>query len=289
MIQDIAPRVFNGQMLFDTPQPHDMVLFYKDQTTTDLHQYALVSNSSKDSLAFPRYGDFAEGLPCIFGFTIDSKRYFIVRDTKTAPLPSLPPNCSFTSLRELRFMVPRHLAFAAMTGFHLHSWYRNNIFCGHCGTRLEPSQTERALACPACKNMVYPRIAPAVIVAVTWKDRLLMTRSATGAYRYRALVAGFTEIGETAEETVAREVMEECGIRVKNVRYYKSQPWGLAGDLLLGYTCELDGDPTITLQEDELSCAEWVPRASIDEKPDNVSLTRELICAFRDQTGPFAL
>ena len=137
------------------------------------------------------------------------------------------------------------------------------------------------LKCPSCGNSIYPKIAPAVIVGLIDGDRLLMTKYNGRAYKRYALIAGFTEIGETAEETVIREVREEVGLKAKNVRYYKSQPWGTEQDLLLGYFCDLDGDDTINLDEDELSTAEWVHRDDMDMKEDGFSLTREMMCAFQ--------
>ena len=119
-----------------------------------------------------------------------------------------------------------------------------------------------------------------VIVAVTDGDRILLTKYAGRTYRNYALIAGFTEIGETVEETVMREVYEEVGVHVKNLRYYKSQPWALSGSLLYGYFCELDGDDSIHLQEDELSVGKWFHADELDIEEDDVSLTREMICKF---------
>ena len=125
------------------------------------------------------------------------------------------------------------------------------------------------------------RWSPSVIVGVIKGDSLLITRYRTG-YAHNALVAGFTEIGETLEETVRREVMEETGVRVKNIRYYKSQPWGYSDSLLLGFFAELDGSASIRMQEDELGCAEWVEREKIPNRFDDFSLTNDMICAFKD-------
>ena len=130
--------------------------------------------------------------------------------------------------------------------------------------------------------MVYPRINPAVIVGVIKGDCLLITRYRTG-YGHNALVAGFTEIGETLEQTVEREVMEETGVRVKNIRYYKSQPWGIAQDLLAGFYCDADGDGEIRLNEDELKYAEWVPREEIVLQPNDLSLTNEMMKQFKQK------
>ena len=123
--------------------------------------------------------------------------------------------------------------YAAFTAFHLQKWYRDNRYCGKCGNKTEHDHRERAMRCPKCGNIIYPRINPAVIIGITEKDRILLTRYAHG-YTNNALVAGFTEIGETLEETVKREAYEETGLKVKNIRYYKSQPWGIAQDILRG-------------------------------------------------------
>ena len=101
-------------------------------------------------------------------------------------------------------------------------------------------------------------------------------------YKRYALIAGFTEIGETAEETVRREVMEEVGLEVKNIRYYKSQPWGFDQNLLMGFYCDLAKDAPIRLEEDELSVAEWVDYNDIPDDPEGLSLTHEMMIHFRE-------
>ena len=120
-----------------------------------------------------------------------------------------------------------------------------------------------------------------MIVGVIKGDSLLITRYRNG-YAHNALVAGFTEIGETLEQTVEREVMEETGVHVRNIRYYKSQPWGMAQDLLAGFFCEADGDGEIRMNEDELKYAQWVRREDIVLQPNNLSLTNEMMSVFRD-------
>ena len=142
---------------------------------------------------------------------------------------------------------------------------------------------ERMVRCMCCNNMVFPKICPAVIIGVTDGDRILLTKYAGRTYKNYALVAGFTEIGETLEQTVEREVMEEVGLHVKNIRYYKSQPWALSGSLLAGFFCELDGDDTISLQEDELSVGKWAYADDLELEDDGISLTREMILKFKEE------
>ena len=129
--------------------------------------------------------------------------------------------------------------------------------------------------------MIYPKICPAVIVAVHDGDRLVLTRYKDRPIKHLALIAGFNEIGETIEETVHREVLEETGLRVKNLRFYKSQPWVFTDTLLFGFFAELDGSGRITVQEDELAEANWYPRSEVPADTAHMSLTAEMIEQFR--------
>lgn len=106
---------------------------------------------------------------------------------------------------------------------------------------------------------------------------------ATRDYKKYALIAGFVEIGETVEETVEREVMEEVGLKVKNLRYYKSQPWGYDSNVLMGYFAELDGDESITMDTEELSKAQWFAREEMPAHNDGISLTREMMGVFENK------
>ena len=140
--------------------------------------------------------------------------------------------------------------------------------------------------CPQCNVMEYPVLSPAVIVGVTHNDRLLLTKYEGRSFKRYALIAGYAEIGETIEETVHREVMEEVGLKVKNIRYYKSQPWSFSGTLLFGsFFCDLDGNDEITLDTTELSTARWFKREDIPADGENTSLTREMMLYFKSQ-GP---
>ena len=125
-----------------------------------------------------------------------------------------------------------------------------------------------------------------MIIAITDGDRLLLSKYAGRSYTRYALLAGYTEIGETLEQTVAREVMEEVGLKVKNIRYYKSQPWGVDGNVLMGFYCDLDGDDTIHIDEKELAMAEFYPRSALPAHDDGISLTREMIRVFEEGREP---
>lgn len=211
-------------------------------------------------------------------FALNEERFFLTQTEIKAP-----EGYQYMDIRAVRDKKagPKERMFVLYTGKHLRDWYRDNRYCGRCGKKMIHSKTERAMKCEDCGNRSYPRIMPAVIVGVKNGDTILLTKYRTGFSQF-ALVAGFTEIGETAEETVAREVMEETGVKVKNIRYYKSQPWGSANDLLLGFYCEVDGDPTIRMDDNELKFAEWVKRENIILQTDDYSLTNEMMRQFKE-------
>ena len=143
------------------------------------------------------------------------------------------------------------------------------------------SDQERVLICSDCGNRVYPGISPAVIIGVTRGDDILVTRYADREYKGVALLAGFCEIGESGEDTVRREVMEEVGLKVKNIRYYASQPWGIDSNLLIGYFAEVDGSTEIHMDVRELKEAVWMPRTELKPAKNVMSLTMTMIEAFR--------
>ncbi|WP_350455195.1 NAD(+) diphosphatase [Slackia heliotrinireducens] len=276
MIQDIAPHRFDNAFRSTEPQQDDRMMVFAGRTML-VH---LLDEAG--TFEFPTYGHTEPVLPhpavCVYAFSIDDEKYFV----SLGEGGDAPAGLAYVPLETFRMAARKHMGHAAQTGWHLHRWYTRSKHCGACGSEMRHTVEERAMECPVCGNRYYPPISPAVIVAVTDGDKLLMTRYSRGAYRLRALVAGFCEIGETAEQTVAREVLEETGLRVKNIRYYKSQPWGYAGDLLLGYVCDLDGSPEVSLDDAELASAEWVPRDEIVEEDDGASLTREMIARFKN-------
>lgn len=268
MIQDIAPSIFHNEYTVKEPSENDYVYVFKENE--------ILVKDDGDSITCPKVSDIgADKLQ--FLFSINNKyNYLYLGDEELTP-----EGFHYEKIRSLRRTDNKLLAFAGMTAYHLNTWYINNSFCGRCGSKTIIYNKERALKCPDCGNIIYPRISPAVIIAVTDGDKIVVTRYAGREYKGLALIAGFCEIGETAEETVAREVMEEVGLKVKNIRYYKSQPWGFESDLLLGFSCELDGEPTIKMDESELKTAEWVHRDDLEEDTEHVSLTAEMMMAFK--------
>ena len=146
-------------------------------------------------------------------------------------------------------------------------------------------QNERALICPNCHHQVFPSIMPAVIVGLIDGDRILVTKYNRRTYRGTALISGFCEIGEKPEDTVRRELMEEMGLKAKNIRYFGSQPWGLDQNVLMGFFADVDGSTKITREEDELSEANWVKADDLPPEFSPISLTHEMMMHFKRAHG----
>ena len=269
MIQDIHPSRLDNSYKNHTLSGEDYLLCFDSEGR-------LLSRTENSSLSFTTGSDVSVQT-ALYLFSVDDKRYFLAYNS---------PDCTadgyeYRTIRELRDTTEGKELFAAFTAYHLRQWYTDNKFCGRCGEGLTPHGSERAMKCPKCGNVVYPRINPAVIVGVVRGETILITRYRKG-YAHNALVAGFTEIGETLEQTVAREVMEETGVAVKNIRYYKSQPWGMAQDMLVGFFCEADGDGIIRMDKNELKYAQWVERKDIVLQPNDLSLTNEMMKIFKE-------
>ena len=288
MIQDIAPsKLHNEYRHLQQPADTDIVFFF---------QKGKILSRERENF-FPDYHEIVRaGIEKAFTyqylFAVDAQHYFWAKpreEDSTGPLlEQTMPEYAFVSIQVLRGLSDAVAAYAGVTAYHLFQWYIQNRFCPCCAASLEHDTRERMLHCPSCGKMIYPRINPSVIVAVVDQDRLLVTRYASqNAYRKYALVAGFTEIGETMEETVAREVLEETGLHVKDIQYYKSQPWGFTGGILLGYWARLDGEDTIRLDISELCEGKWVAREEVPLDESHISLTCEMMHRFQQGKEPY--
>lgn len=276
MIQDIAPhRLDNAFAVKEAAENNVFFTFRKGQI--------LVEN--KDGrIHLPVFAQLEDAKKswegkAVYAFSVDESPMFLLFPEDMPE--KLPEHMEYVNPRELYKSDYRWEALAAVTAKHLDHWYMEHRFCGCCGNPTEHSSTERAKICPQCGNVQYPRISPVIMAAVTDGDRLLVTRYAGRPYKGLALIAGFVEIGESLEEALKREVMEEVGLEVKNLSYFGSQPWGFSDSIISGFFVELDGCSRVRLDRDELSEAIWLSREELPQQNTEISITAAMIEAFR--------
>lgn len=295
MIQDIYPHKFyNSYDLRKAPSENDPVFVFRGDRV-------LVK---KNGFSLPSVKDLHSADDLIYLFRIDGDSYYlkqlefkekaltendIYREETDADHPvAVNDDMEFIRVQFLREekSIEKWKYFATVCAFHLYQWYQGSRFCGRCGAPTVHSEKERCMICPKCGNHIYPKIVPAVIVGVVdpADNRLLVTRYANRSIHYDALIAGFTEFGETLEENVVREVKEETGLAVTNIRYYKSQPWGMVSDILMGFYCDVTGSREVTL-DGELGSAVWLSPDEIKGQPDDMSLTNEMMMVFKEKNG----
>jgi NAD+ diphosphatase len=276
MIQDAAQGRFDNAYAPRAPKEDDVLFSAKDDAL-------LVGKHEDGTVRLPTFAELGqtEGQ---YLFSLDGRGCYLWEGEPLAETDAL----SYVPSRTLRDAPPTGEVYACAVAESLVRWYRGNRFCGRCGAKRVKSETERALVCPDCGDTVYPKICPGVIVAVCDGDRIVLTKYAGRAFKRYALVGGYCEIGESVEDTVRREVFEELGLKVKNLRFYKSQPWVYTDTLLSGFFVDLDGSDVIRRQESELSEARWFSRSELPDDHSAISLTGEMIEVFRRGGPPAA-
>ncbi|MBQ9911384.1 MAG: NUDIX domain-containing protein [Lachnospiraceae bacterium] len=271
----------------DPAENGDLVLLYPSGKT-------LMRPEENGFFSLPAVSEVKEAYPGLssddftYLFAVAGVRYYTLLDAEVSEFG----NFTLSETRVFRGLYPRDRAFAATLGNQLYYWYRKNLYCGACGSKTVRTGNERAIRCPHCGNLIFPRINPSVIIGILHQGRLLVTRYSPNhqmmgnaktekpTVNY-ALVAGYVEAGETPEETVRRECMEEVGLKVKNLRFFDSQAWPFTSSLLFGFFCEVDGDDTITLEQDELSAALFLKPEEMPDRSGEISLTSNMMEAFR--------
>ena len=195
-------------------------------------------------------------------------------------------NAAFTSdifvlkgIRSLFGRIEEELMWIAGLANQLVLWNQNHRYCGRCGSLTENKTDERAKCCPKCGLLSYPRLSPAIIVAVLKDHQILLARSQQMPKQFYSVLAGFVEPGETLEGCVKREVREEVGIAVKNIRYFGSQPWPFPDSLMLAFTAEYAGGK-INIDNAEILDAGWFTADSLPGVPPKISIARHLIDWF---------
>lgn len=196
-----------------------------------------------------------------------------------------PAGYAFQPLRGLYGRLDDALFALAGRAVQIVAWDRTHRFCGQCGARTGQMEGERAKKCPLCGLVNYPRIAPAVIVLVTRGDEVLLARANNFPTAFYSTLAGFVEPGETLEEAVRREVGEEVGITLDNIKYFGSQPWPYPHSLMIGFTADYAGGD-IQVDGRELSDAAWFTRDNMPQIPPKLSIARSLIESYLTRGEP---
>lgn len=272
MIQEIFPHRFNNQYRpNNVADENDFILHFRGN--------ALFLKTRGNVFEIPRRKDFPE-MPdqpeSTFLFTLDEVPCFLIWDD----LATDDPSFVYKEISFFRTIGQREIGWICIAGYHLMSWYSQNRFCGNCGKPTVQKPDERAIQCPACNSIVYPKISPAVIVAITSNDKILLARNSDFPDNWYSLIAGYVDVGESLEETLKREVKEEVGLDIKNIRYYKSQPWPPSGSLMVGYIAEADENQPISIDHKEIAAADWFSRGNLPKHSLNVSIAGEMIEKF---------
>lgn len=214
------------------------------------------------TFVFKQYLGELDGYPC----------YCMEVDATFTP----PAGMLFRDLRSLLGDIDEDIFLLAGRASQIAHWNRMHKFCGRCGTPTAGLADELAKKCPGCGSVFYPRISPAVIVAIVRGDEILLAHNKTFRQNWYSVIAGFMEPGETFEDCVAREVMEEVGIRVKNIKYFDSQPWPFPDSLMVGFTAEHESGE-ISVDGKEIEHAAWYGRDNLPQKPTVNSIAGRLI------------
>lgn len=193
-----------------------------------------------------------------------------------------PDNMALMGLRELYGVIDDELYAVCGRAIQIVDWDRTHQYCGHCGTPTTQLDYERAKRCPKCGLVNYPRLSPAIIVLVSRGDEVLLARAPRFRDGMYSVLAGFVEPGESLEETVAREVREEVGIEVADIRYFGSQPWPFPNSLMIGFTATYAGGD-IVLEPEELVDAAWFSKHNLPLIPPKPSIARMLLDWFVSQ------
>lgn len=244
----------------------------------------LVQSARDGSVSIPRLED-----PARLGVHPDNIHYLgrlagVRCFTAELAAHQLPSMMHGESLRKLHGRLNRDHFLLAGRAYQILVWDRQHRFCGHCGTVMERCVQERARRCPSCGLVQYPRLTPAMMALVRRDRQLLLARSPRFPEGFYSVLAGFAEPGETMEACVRREVHEEVGLEVKNIRYFASQSWPFPHSMMLAYIMDYaDGD--IVVDDDEIVHADWFDPERLPTIPGRISIAGHLIRWFLRDVG----
>ncbi len=257
---------------------------HERRTWIVVHPKGLVARQVDGRIVFPNDDEVAAlGLN-----VVDAERIGTLDGTDVLAIPferRVEPPFELLGLRMFGGRLDAQLFGVVGRAMHTCDWLTTNRFCGRCGTATTRVETERCMACPKCGQHFYPRISPAIITLVRKGDLALLASNAKFPGVFYSALAGFSDIGESLEETLAREVNEEVGLSVTNVRYFGSQPWPFPSSLMLAFTADwAAGD--IVIDPSEISDAKWFSADALPLLPPPLSIARTLIDAWLAEVSP---
>lgn len=206
----------------------------------------------------------------------------VEKNTFAVELPEhieLPGDYNGVTLRSLVGQVDDQLFCSWGKASQLLHWYKTNRYCGSCGNQTGQHPSDLARFCPACGSSFYPAISPCIIVLIHRKNEILLARSPRFPEKMFSTLAGFIEPGESAEQTIHREIFEEVGVLVKNIKYFKSQPWPFPGQLMFGYFAEFH-EGEIQIDGDEICEAHWFRIDNLPAIPIPETISGQLIRSY---------
>lgn len=268
----VSDNLFFSPENIDNSQEPNLTIILKDQEflTSKNSEFLIFEEEdlkwSEMNLANKQFLGFLNNKPCYLSeLTSESK---------------IDDGTMLTPLRNLLGRIPDSLFTVCSRSIQLSEWYKNNQFCGACGSKMQRHNSERAMFCTCNNLLIYPKISPCIIVLVTKGEELLLAHNKNFPGAFYSTLAGFIEAGESAESAIHREIYEEVKIKVKNIQYYGSQSWPFPSQLMLGYHAEyLEGD--ITPDGEEIDSADWFNYKKLPQVPTgNISISGQLIESY---------
>ncbi len=272
MLHEIFPQRFSNEFVETRGVgDSDYILHYSNNS--------LLLKTEDHNLAIPtrmEVGNHLSMMKTTYLFSLNGIACFLVWDDNIASGDEFV----YKDISFFRTFPQPGFAWAAVVGYQLMNWYAQNRFCGSCGAITIEKKNERALVCTNCQTTIYPKISPAIIVAIIDGDKILLARNSTFIHNWYSLVAGYADIGESLEEAVQREVKEEVGLEVHNIRYYKSQPWPFSSSMMIGFFADVVHSREICIDNKEITEAAWFKRGQLPNHPPTISIAGEMIELF---------
>ncbi|MDF2655827.1 MAG: nudC 2 [Bacillota bacterium] len=271
--KDIYERFHPALTLPEGEDPSNSIIFLVDADRLAVYR-------DKDSVRFPRISDFPDqslNLDMMdYMGTADGILCFCLSFDEAVPIPE---ELEFESLRALYDSVDEMMGMVASRAVHLAGWSRRSKYCGVCGSPTQKDSAELAKRCSSCGNVIYPRISPAIIIAVIKEDKLLLAHNKNFKQKWYSTLAGFIEPGETIEACARREVLEEVGVAIQNIRYFGSQPWPFPDSLMIGLIADYESGE-VTPDGVEIDDAAFFGTDELPDVPGKYSVAGKLINWF---------